>query len=293
MKAFLERNKKSFLIFIGFLLALNIFAWQEVFALAETKDLKVEFFDVGQGDSIFVKTPEGHQILIDGGPGSAVLEKLAKNMPFWDRSLDLVILTHPESDHMQGLMDVLQRYNADYFLWSGVVRYTPEYKKLVEILDKKKNSKIKIITAELGQRIKIGEAIIDVLYPFENLGGRAVEKTSNDACVISRLVFGNNSFLFTGDMSSGLEKDLVNSKVGLISDVLKVAHHGSKYSTSDLFLQSVSPKMAVISVGADNSYGHPTPETLQKLKNYDIKTLRTDQSGDIEILSDGKNIKIN
>lgn len=281
----------------GFLLALNIFAWQEVFALAEKRDLKVEFLDVGQGDSVFIETPEGHQILIDGGPGSAVLEKLAKNMPFWDRSLDLIILTHPESDHMQGLMDVLQRYNADYFLWTGVVRYTPEYKKLVEILDKKKNSKIKIVTAESGQRIKAGEATaswrIDILYPFENLGGKAIEKTSNDACVISRLVFGSNSFLFTGDMSSGLEKDLASSKTGLVSDVLKVAHHGSKYSTSDLFLKSVSPKIAVISVGADNSFGHPTPETLQKLKNYDIKTLRTDQSGDIEILSDGKNIKIN
>ena len=135
-------KKKYIFIFAGFLLALNVFAWKEVFSLTENNYLKVDFLDVGQGDSIFVETPQKHQILIDGGPDSTVLQKLSERMPFWDKDLNLVILTHPESDHMRGLMEVLQRYKVDYFLWTGIVRYTPEYKKLVEILDKKKNSKM-------------------------------------------------------------------------------------------------------------------------------------------------------
>src|SRR3989338_878006 len=191
-------KKKYIFIFAGFLLALNVFAWKEVFSLTENNYLKVDFLDVGQGDSIFVETPQKHQILIDGGPDSTVLQ---------------------------------------------------------------------------------------------NLSGKEFKKTSNDTAVVSRLVFGKDSFLFTGDISSAAEKKLIaRSDRAISSDVLKVAHNGSKYSTSDMFLENVKPKIAVISVGAKNTYGHPTPEVLQRLANYDIKVLRTDQSGDINMISDGNNI---
>ena len=138
--------------------------------------------------------------------------------------------------------------------------------------------------------IKAGKVEIYILYPFENLAGMGL-KNSNDGSIVSRLVFNGNSFLFTGDISSKTEKVLVSKEVNLSSDVLKVPHHGSKYSTSELFLENVNPEIAVVSVGK-NSYGHPTPESLQRLENFGIKVLRTDLDGDIEIVSDGKKIEI-
>ncbi|MEK7080521.1 MAG: ComEC/Rec2 family competence protein [Patescibacteria group bacterium] len=301
----MEIKKKYIVGFALVLLSLNFFCWKEVFSLTRNNYLKVNFLDVGQGDSAFIETPEKHQILIDGGPNSKVLEKLQNLMPFFDRTIDLVILTHPESDHMQGLMGVLQRYKVDYVLWTGVARNTSEYQKWVSILDKVKNpqknflaslsskltivnfdARTEVIAGKAGTKIKAGNAEIDILYPFENLSGKELKNTSNDTCIVSKLIYGKSSFLFTGDISSKAEKKLSNAK----ADVLKIAHHGSKYSTSDIFLEAVKPKIAVISVGAKNTYGHPTPEVLQRLANYDIKVLRTDQQGDIKFISDGNNI---
>jgi len=193
--------KKKYLFFLSaFLLALNFFCWREVFALAEPQNLVVDFLSVGQGDSAFIQTPEGHQILIDGGPGSAVLEKLSALMPFWDKSIDLIILTHPESDHMQGILEVLQRYKVDNFLWTGVVKNDAENKKLAVLLKKSQASKnnflaalnysqpTKIITVSLGQEVKAGNVLIDILYPFENLAGKELKNTSNDTCVVLVIV---------------------------------------------------------------------------------------------------------
>ncbi len=229
-------------------------------------------------------------------------------MPFWDKSIDLVILTHPESDHMRGLFGVLQRYKVDYVLWTGVLRTTPEFQKFLSVLENTKKSepllakltlanfiKTEVIAVKSGTKIKAGDAEINILFPSENLAGKEAPKTSNDTCIVLKLIYGKDSFLFTGDISSKIEKELVEAdrhRVSALSaDVLKVAHHGSKYSTSDIFLENVKPEIAVISVGK-NSYGHPTPEVLQRLANYDIKTLRTDQNGDINMVSDGENISI-
>ena len=270
---------------------LNVFAWQEVFVLASNDNLlKVYFLDVGQGDSAFIETSQFHQILIDGGPDSIVLEKLQNLMPFFDRTIDFVILTHPEKDHMQGLIEVLQRYKVKDILWTGVVRQTPEYQKWIDILEIKKKQGTKITTAKLGQTIKAGKILIKILNPLEDSSKKEL-KDSNDSSVVSRLIFDKNSFLFTGDISNKAEKDIICKNDNLQADVLKISHHGSKYSSSLSFLENVKPKIAVISVGK-NSYGHPTPETLQKLENFGIDILRTDTDGDIEIVSDGNNIYI-
>jgi len=285
-------KRKYFLLIAGFLLTLNVFCWKEIFALTNNNYLSVNFLNVGQGDSAFIETPEMHQILIDGGPGSVVLSKIAKEMPFWDRSLDLVILTHPEADHMQGLLDVLQRYKANYILWTGVIKSAPEYDQWIKVLEKQEKEGAKILIAEQGQEIKAGDLKIDTLFPFKSLEGQRLTASANDTCVVNKLIYGKDSFLFTGDITSDTEKKLVDSGEDIASDVLKVAHHGSKYSSSDLFLQAVSPKIAVIEVGK-NSYGHPTPETLQRLENFGIKMFRTDKDGDVEFVSDGNSIKIN
>lgn len=283
----MNAKQKLGLFTIGFLLVVDCLVWQGVFERIISNNLEVDFFDVGQGDAIFIKTPKKHQILIDGGPNSKILEKLAREIPFWDRSIDVVILSHPEKDHLTGLLEVLKKYKIDYILWTGIVRQTPEYQEWQKSVQKEG---AKIITAQSGQRLKAGNVWIDILSPSENLSGREFEN-SNDTSVVLRMVFGENSFLFTGDIPANREKKLIEQKINFASDVLKVSHHGSKYSTIDDFLYNLKAVIAVITVG-DNNYGHPTQEVLQRLKNFGIEILRTDEQGDIKIFSDGKNLKL-
>jgi competence protein ComEC len=285
-------SKKIGLIIVGVLILLNVLAWQEVFALQQKQYLRVDFLDVGQGDSAFIRTPEGHQIIIDGGPDSSLLGKIPEVMPFWDRTIDLVILSHPESDHMQGLLDLLQSYKADYILWSGVKKTAPEYIEWLKVLEKQKKMGSKILIAKAGQEIKAGNVLIDTIYPLTSLEGQELKSSANDTCVVVKAIYGKESFLFTGDIDFKAENEIEDSGENISSDVLKVAHHGSKYSTSDLFLSAVSPRIATIEVGAKNTYGHPTAETLQRLQNFGIKVLRTDKDGDVKFLSDGNNIQL-
>ncbi len=258
------------------------------------------FFDVGQGDAIFIEAPKKQQVLIDGGPASAILEKLAKEMPFYDRTIDLVILTHPEKDHLFGLLEVLKRYKIKNILWTGVVRDTSEWEEWKSLIEKE-GAEIKI--AKVGQRIILKELepkiFLEVLYPFENLEGEKFEN-SNDTSIVASLIFNDISFLFIGDITKKVEGELVTREnscsnsckfESLDSDVLKVAHHGSKTSSSPEFLKKVLPKIAVIQVG-ENNYGHPHPEVLADLEQFGIKVLRTDKDGDIKFISDGNNFQI-
>jgi competence protein ComEC len=282
-------NEKFVLFILGFLFLANFFAWIVVFDLKSHKFLEVNFFDVGQGDAIFVETPTRHRILIDGGPSPKIIEKLAKEIPFWDRSIDLIILTHPEKDHITGLLEVLKRYKVENVLWTGIVRDIPEYKEWLNLIGKEK-ANIKI--AKAGQRISCKNCKwkIEVFYPFESLEGEEFED-SNDTSIVSKLSFGNSSFLFTGDIYKDVEESLALTPLDLNSKILKVAHHGSKTSSSEKFLEKVLPEVAVISVG-ENKYGHPNKETLESLEKYGIRVLRTDREGDIKIISDGTKYEV-
>jgi competence protein ComEC len=280
-----KENEKFIFFILGFLFLANFFAWIVVFDLRSHKFLEVIFFNVGQGDSIFIETPIRHQILIDGGPSPKIIEKLAKEIPFWDRTIDLIILTHPEKDHITGLLEVLKRYKVENILWTGIVRDIPEYKEWLSLLEKEKaNSKI----AKAGQKISCENCQwkIEIFYPFESLEGGEFED-SNNTSIVSKLIFGNSSFLFTGDIYKDVEESLILTSFDLNSKILKVAHHGSKTSTSEKFLEKVSPEIAIISVG-ENNYGHPNKEVLEILEKYGIRVLRTDREGDIKIISNGK-----
>ena len=282
------RKDKNFIFgILGILFFLNILAWIAVYDLSQPHFLEVNFFDVGQGDAIFIETPQRHQILIDGGPDSTILEKLTKEMPFWDRSIDLIILTHPDADHLSGLIEVLKRYKVEKILWTGIVKDTPAYQEWLKLIE---NEKAIIFIAQAGQRIKAGRAYWDILWPMENLEGKELKNTNNTS-IIAKLVFGVNSFLFTGDAYKSVEKKLIESGANLDSDILKVSHHGSKTSTSEEFIEKVSPKTAIISVGKDNKYGHPHQEVLETLAKYDINILRTDLQGDIKILCNSQSLK--
>ena len=285
---FPERKKSVFYV-LAFLGLLNVFVWLIVYDLSKACFLEVTFLDVGQGDAIFIETPQRNQILIDGGPNSAILEKLNTRMPFWDRTIDLIILTHPESDHLTGLIEVLKRYKVENILWTGIIKDTNEYQEWEKLVE---NEDAEIKIAQAGQRINLStyetDKYIEVLYPFESLAGQEF-KDSNNTSIVAKLVFGKNSFLFTGDTYKSVEKELIEKGISINSDILKVAHHGSKTSTSQDFVREVFPQIAVISAGRNNSYGHPHQETLDTLAKYDITIFRTDLQGDIEIISDGKN----
>jgi len=288
-------NRKNLNLWLVLLLILaNAFVWQALFNLERNQALEVTFFDVGQGDSIFIETSDGYQILIDGGPDSKILEKLAREMPWGDKTIDLVILTHPEKDHMVGLLKVLERYQVEQILWTGIIRHTADYDKWRELIQKEK---AQITIAESSQRIKGGGVFLNILYPFESLEGEKF-KESNNTSIIAQLIFSNSSFLFTGDAPQSIEKKILsrcqeNLNCSLDSDVLKVGHHGSKTSTSEEFLKEVSPKIAVISCGKNNPYHHPHQDVLKNLEKFDIKILRTDQVGDIKIVSTGDYLIIN
>ena len=284
----MRKNIKNFIYFIlALLICFNILAWQAVSDLNKPQLLEVIFLDIGQGDAIFIETPQQHQILIDGGPSSKILEKLGKNLPFWDRTIDLVILTHPEKDHLSGLIEVLKRYKIENILWTGIKRDTPEYNEWLKLI---KKEGAKIFIAKAGQKIVAQKSIFQILNPSENLEGETI-KNSNDTSIVIKLVFGENSFLFTGDISKSVEKKFLNEKVNIDSDVLKVGHHGSKTSSSEDFLAVVSPIISVISSGKNNSYGHPHQEVLDTLGRYG-RILRTDLDGDIKIISNGENYAI-
>jgi competence protein ComEC len=239
------------------------------------KSLSVNFLDVGQGDAILISQGD-KQILIDGGPsGQRLMEKLGKYIPFWDRKIEVVIETHPDQDHIAGLINVAQNYQIGEFIQSQAESDTEVYKKLKDIVSAKN---IPAINAEAGMAIKLADNI-----PLQIISAEAgTPKDTNPASVVAKLTYGQNSFLFTGDLPSEEELKLVNAKADLKSNVLKVGHHGSKYSTSEEFLNAVNPRDAVISVAKNNRYGHPAPEIIDRLNAAKINILRTDEMGDIQ-----------
>jgi competence protein ComEC len=207
-----------------------------------------------------------------------VLERLGAVMPFWDKSLDLIILTHPDADHITGLVNVLKAYSVKQVLWTGVQKDTRVFKAWQEALAREK---AKETIARTGQRVRWSgneRKSLEILYAPED---PAQEVPVNETSIISKLVYGEHSVLLPGDTTVKIERQLVEQGADLKADILKVAHHGSKTSSSKEFLEAVAPETAVIFVGKDNRFGHPTPEVLAKLAEYGIDTKRTDKGGTI------------
>ena len=249
-------------------------------ASVQPDSLKVDILSVGQGDSILIRTPGHHQILIDGGPDGTAVRDLGRLMPFYDHEIDLVVLTHPHADHYVGLTALLNRYKVDRLLWNGVKGTAPDYQPLQAVLEKKH---VATVVADHKVSFDFGDGVrLSTIYPNRKLTGTETEDP-NVTSIISVLDYGSNSVLLTGDTSETVEQVLVANHLIHSDTVLKVAHHGSKTGTDSGLLASIRPKFAVISVGRNNRYGHPAPETLLKLKG--IKTYRTDKDGTVEFSS--------
>ncbi|MED4226490.1 ComEC/Rec2 family competence protein [Neobacillus cucumis] len=249
----------------------------------DEKLLKVYYFDVGQGDSIYIKTPAGEDVLIDGGnndKGEDVVRYL-KSLHVSD--LEAVIATHPDADHIGGLDTVLQSIKVKAVYTPKIINTTQTYE---DFLIAVKNAGLKLKEAKAGVNLGLKDVDAKFVAPVKNYGNEM-----NDWSAVAKLTYGENSFLFTGDAPIRSEEDMIVTHQDLQADVLKVGHHGASTSTSQSFLDAVKPKYAVISVGQGNRYGHPTDEVLTRLKQNGIQIFRTDKMQTILALADGKTIQ--
>jgi competence protein ComEC len=268
------------------LLLVAILVWIAAITTPDS-ELHVFFLDVGQGDAILIRTPSHHHILIDGGPSpEAITTELGSRLPFWSRTIDLVVLTHPHNDHIAGLVEVLRRYEVKQVLEGGMECDSPAYSEWLKLIEDKG---IKRTIARAGQRIELGAGIwLDILHPPPDLLQGTDSDIDNNGIVL-RLVYGEISFLLTADIYQEGEQCLLGQGVELESTVLKVAHHGADTSSSPSFLDAVSPQLAVISVGEDNLYGLPDQEVRDRLEQRlgQDRVYLTSERGTIELISDG------
>lgn len=268
------------LLFVSIIICVP-FLWSLESVVDDT--FSIAFLDVGQGDSIFIETPRGVQVLVDAGSGAQVLRQLHRVMPFYDRSIDIVIATHPDKDHIGGLPDVFKRFEVGTYIESSVEDDGGIYHSLQESV-KYEGSRHIVVNSPLS--FVVDGVRFDILFPDRV----ATEIEKNTASLVMQVTYGHHSFLLTGDIPKSIERYLV-AKYGtkLQSDVLKVGHHGSKTSSDALFVQTVAPTYAVISAGDSNWYGHPHAEVIDTLDSFHINISET-KKGTILFLSDGASL---
>lgn len=247
--------------------------------------LTVQFLDVGQGDAIHIETPDGYEMLIDGGSSASVLREIAKKRPFFDRSIDVVVATHPDADHIAGLVDVLARYEVGVIVETAAEKGTDT----VGAFESAAGSEAaRRIIAQAGQTIQLGASTtIRILSPY----GDTTSWETNTASVVVQVVYGDTEFMLTGDAPSGIEEYLAGAYgAGLESEVLKLGHHGSKTSSSEEFLRLVQPQYAVVSAGKDNRYGHPHKEVIARAGAVGARIVGTAELGTIMFQTDGERL---
>lgn len=272
------------LLIITFVLSLFSFSFAST-----QKLLTVNFINVGQGDGILIQTPEGKNVLVDSGPNTAENAVLSYMKSKGVKKLNIIVATHPHEDHI-GNMDVIIHDFAVGKVYAPNV--TTNTKAFESFLLAVKDKGLKLLIPDVGQNIS-PDSKVKMIVLSPNKKDRYDDL--NDYSIVIKMEYGKTSFLLMGDATSNIEEKILHNsklKAMLKSDVLKVGHHGSKYSSTSAFLNTVKPKYAVISVGKDNPYGHPSPLTLSKLKSLGAEILRTDKQGTITITSDGQTIKV-
>lgn len=250
--------------------------------------LVVSFLYVGQGDAVFIEAPNGVQVLVDAGPDRGVVRELGKVMPFWDRSIDMIIPTHADKDHIGGFPEVLKRFTIESIYDMGSDATTGIFE-AYESYKQDEHSAIK--EARAGDTIILDSehgVYLRVLFPSENI--EDIER--NDTSTVVQLVYGDIEFMLTGDAGVMVENYLVYEYDNfLASDVLKAGHHGSRTSSSQLFLEKVQPKYVVISAGENNSYGHPHQEVVDAIKSFGSKIFET-KYGTVQFVTNGKDVQV-
>jgi len=271
-------------IFTGTLLSIFLIGSLNVFP---DGNLHLKVYDVGQGDSLFIKTPKGSTVLIDGGPDDQVMKSLSWDLGFFNRTIDVVILTHPHADHVTGLTDVLKRFKVRRIIFDSPGE-SLTFKAFISEVERQRKAGAEVYTVKSGDRIRLGETSLDILWP--PTGELSASANPNDLSIVSLLKFRDFEALLPGDQEvSEAEKMLYSVEVPDI-EVLKVAHHGSKNGLSQKILSALRPEIAIISVGKNNRYGHPSPQTVKMLQDFGSKLLRTDLNGTVEVITDGTQV---
>ncbi|CDI48874.1 ComEC/Rec2 family competence protein [Clostridium tetani] len=289
MKKIRTSIKKISFIFIILAMIFSMVACSEISEQSPTSksnngNLKVHYINVGQGDSILVQQ-DNENMLIDAGPNSSS-EKLVNYLKQNGiKEIKYLVATHPHEDHIGGMNKVINNFKVESVYMPKKIANTKTFKNMVEAM-KKNNLKAK--TPHVGDKINLGDAKFTILWPNEQ-----EQNNTNNYSIVLKGQYGKNTFLFTGDAEQLVEKSILGNNTDIRAEVLKLGHHGSSTSTSDKFLEKVNPKYAVASCEKGNSYGHPHREIVKKLKDKNIKLYRTDENGDIVLISDGKNIKFN
>ncbi|MFA5997255.1 MAG: ComEC/Rec2 family competence protein [Candidatus Paceibacterota bacterium] len=285
-KSFSKRNLQYALLAI--FVIVNIFIWSAVARADHRGLLTVAFLDVGQGDAIYIEAPNGNQMLIDGGPSSgSLLRALGQMMPYWDRSIDVVLATHPDQDHVGGLPSVIQSMNVQNVVTTENTTNTGAYSSFEKAINEKGAQHI---IARTSERIILDDGVVfEILFPETNTTGWE----TNTSSIVARLSYSNESFLLTGDSPQSIEEYLIKKDGGsLHSNVLKLGHHGSKTSSSKVFLSAVNPEYAVISAGKANRYGHPSKEVVDLLTLLNIPSVSTIDHGTIIFKTDGLQLSV-
>jgi competence protein ComEC len=293
---------------IGYLLSGTLTALIMFLSFISTQPdgrLHIVFCDVGQGDGVYVLFPDGRDMVVDGGPNDRIIDCLGRHMPFWDRKIDIVIMTHPEKDHMQGLIALFNRYTVQYLVRSDVANTTHGYESLMDAVVK---NGVEQRFVQAGEQILIGGTSLSFVWPTDiqlSKGRKASEITQakeqlsdvmgvtsadhlNDFSLVFWLRYGTFDALFTGDADTRVESNYIATELADSTvELLKVPHHGSKTGMNEKFIQWLSPELSVISVGK-NSYGHPSKNIIDMLQSVNSTIVRTDQIGDIAVISDGQ-----
>lgn len=285
----MKRSSRILAVVLALLTLLALCIWYAALTEDRRGLLTVSFLDIGQGDAIFIDAPSGNQALIDGGPADGgILRRLSAVMPWYDRSIDVVIPTHPDADHIAGLIDVLARYQVGLILHSSVLGDTKTFAAFNAAVAREEKSGAQDLTAVRGQVIDLGGgAELHVLSPDRSLP----HADTNDACVVTKLTYGNTAFMLPCDAPQGVEEYLVALGTSTLkADVLKAGHHGSKTASAPVFVGYVAPTYAVYSRGCNNKYGHPNPETIATFARFAIPTLDTCTDGTVRFVSDGARV---
>ena len=265
---------------IFFFVVLNFFSWNILFSL-EKELMEVVFFDVGQGDATFLQGPD-FNILIDAGQHNRT--DVISYLHYLDvQEIKLLIGTHPHADHIGQFPEIIRDFNVREVWLSGDIHTTRTFERTIDAL---LASDAEYNEPRSGEIYTIGSARLEVLNP------EYINDNFHEGCISLRVVYGNVSFLFTGDIESKTERDIVNRHDDITSTVLQLGHHGSRTSSSSLFLQAVKPQIAIYSAAADNQYGHPHDETIENLLSFGVDVLGTDIYGTIRLITDGVQILI-
>lgn len=297
----MSKNNFKLIVVLAILCAITV--WLAVFSYQPGDNLTMVVCDVGQGDAILI-IHGGNQILIDGGPGNSVLACLGRHMPFWDRNIETIVLTHPEKDHFGGLIEVVKRYKVEKFVSTSLNNSSLDYQVLKDLVG---GSGVSVMSATAGMVMGDSKLYIDIVHPEQAylasgvtitnstegkvLGSTTTNKNLNDFSIVTQLRFGEFDALLTGDIGPKVIDEIINQGNLEDVDIIKVPHHGSKNGLTKELLDITKPEVALISVGK-NQWGHPHAEVLELLRNADIEFYSTIDYGDIVIETDGSSYKI-